>query len=90
MAGPGYKDSGDVFDLNEMPYSMEYMYEKFAKVTQNMVLYLPRTSDLQQISDCVPNGQKAQIVHYCLHENSKALCAYLGDWQKIDVEGEAY
>ena len=83
MAGPGYKDAGSVFDLNQMPYSLEYMWSKFSKITDNLVLYLPRTSDLNQIADCVGDGEKAQIVHYCIHENSKALCAYLGQWDEI-------
>lgn len=85
--GPTYKEQ-DVFDLNQMPYSFEYMYSRFAKVTKDMVLYLPRTSDLNQMADCLAdeeNPQKAQIVHYSTYENSRAMCVYLGGWQEISV-----
>lgn len=82
--GPGYKDA-DVMDLNNMPYSLDYMFSRFSRITPNIVLYLPRTSDLNQIADCVENDEKAQIVHYCIQENSKALCAYFGSWNEIST-----
>lgn len=81
--GPGYKDAGNVFDLDLMPYSMDYLYRRFSEITKHIILYLPRTSDLNQIAQAVEEGEKAQVVHYCIHENSKALCAYLGAWGKI-------
>jgi len=68
-----------------MPYSLEYMHSRFSTVTKDMILYLPRTSDLNQIADCVERNEKAQIMHYCIYENSKALCAYLGNWKKISL-----
>lgn len=76
-----------MFDLGNMPYSFEYMYSRFAKVTKDMVLYLPRTSDLNQMADCIGEEEKAQIVHYCTYENSRALCVYLGNWQVIGLSG---
>lgn len=82
LPGPSYKEH-DVFDLNNMPYSFEYMYSQFSKITNNLILYLPRTSDLNQMADCLPDGEKAQIVHYCTYENSRAMCVYLGDWKTI-------
>lgn len=82
MIGPGYKES-NIMDLNQMPYTLEHMYSAFSKITKEIILYLPRTSDLNQLADCVEANSKAQIVHYCIHENSKALCAYFGDWNEI-------
>ncbi|KAK5103290.1 putative diacylglycerol O-acyltransferase tgs1 [Lithohypha guttulata] len=82
--GPSYKDA-DIMNLENMPYSLDFMYSRFSQVTKNMVLYLPRTGDLNQIADCVEQEDKAQIVHYCICENSKALCAYLGSWKDIEV-----
>ncbi|KAJ9654016.1 putative diacylglycerol O-acyltransferase tgs1 [Neophaeococcomyces mojaviensis] len=81
--GPGYKNAGDVFDLDLMPYSLEYMYSRFAQITKSIVLFLPRTSDLNQIAKYVEGNSKAQIVHYCTHEKSKALCVYFGEWQDV-------
>ena len=82
-SGPSYKDD-HVFDLEAMqPYGLGYMYEKLSSITPNMVLYLPRTSDMVQIGACVPDEQKAQIVHYLTRGASRALCAYLGTWSDI-------
>ena len=70
-----------------MPYSLEYMYTRFAQITKNIVLYLPRTSDLNQIARFVEGEDKAQVVHYCTQEKSKALCVYFGEW-KNTADGE--
>ena len=65
------------------PYSLKYMFKKFEAFARNMVFYLPRTSDLRQIAECVGEKEKAQVVHYCTNGGSRALCAYLGDWGRI-------
>lgn len=80
LAGPKYRDS-EVFDLESMqPYSFSQLYESFKKLTPNMVLYLPRTSDLRQIANVVGEDKQTQIVHYCTSGSSRAMCAYIGDW----------
>ena len=79
--GTGYKDA-EVMDLESMPYGLKQL-QGFAQISTNVVLYLPRNSDLNQIADCVEDGRKSQIVHYCMQQNSKALCAYLGEWSDI-------
>jgi hypothetical protein len=81
--GPGYKSEA-VFNLDNMqPYSLRYMFERFKGFAKNMVFYLPRTSDLQQIAECVGKDEKAQVVHYCTNGGSRALCAYLGNWGAV-------
>lgn len=83
--GPGYRDT-EVFDLEAMqPYSFGYLYQSFKKLTPNVVLYLPRTSDLRQIAKEVGDEKKTQIVHYCTSGTSRALCAYLGDWGSLNL-----
>lgn len=67
------------------PYSFGHLYDSFAKLTPNVVLYLPRTSDLRQIAARVEPGKKVQIVHYCTNGTSRALCAYLGDWAPLKL-----
>ena len=82
-AGPGYKDA-EVFDLTWMqPYSLRYMFARFGRLTKSMAFYLPRTSDLGQIAECVEDGETAQVVHYCTDGGSRALCAYLGKWGDV-------
>ena len=36
-----------------------------------MVLYLPRTSDLNQIAKYAPEGKKLEVSHYCVRGASK-------------------
>lgn len=65
------------------PYSLEHMFKGFSSFTKHIVLYLPRTSDLRQIAECVEEGKKWQVIHYCTKASSRALCAYLGDFEKL-------
>ena len=67
------------------PYSFGYLYESFKKLSPVVALYLPRTSDLRQIADTVGEKKKTQIVHYCTKGSSRALCAYLGDWNQLKL-----
>ena len=81
--GPGYKRE-EVFDLEGMePYGLRALVEGFEKVCGNMVLYLPRTSDLRQVAERVPEGGKCQIVNYSSNGRSHAVCAYLGEWDSV-------
>ncbi|KAI9850330.1 MAG: hypothetical protein M1838_005835 [Thelocarpon superellum] len=75
--GQSYR-SASVFDLSTMqPYSLQYLYQSLVAISPELVLYLPRSSDLRQIADLVPPHQQAQAVHYCIRSASKALCVYL-------------
>ncbi|KIV93195.1 hypothetical protein PV10_04432 [Exophiala mesophila] len=79
--GPGYRSS-EVFDLESMePYSFSFLYQSFKKITSEVVLYLPRTSDLRQISKFAKEDTKTQVVHYCTYGTSRALSAYFGNWK---------
>ncbi|KAK5107167.1 hypothetical protein LTR62_001661 [Meristemomyces frigidus] len=76
--GPAYTDY-EVFDLSVMePYSLLHLYRSFSTVTKDMVLYLPRTSDLRQLAMYDDEGEKLKVVHYCMHGASKAICVYFG------------
>ena len=68
------------------PYSLNHLYRSFSAVTGHVALYLPRTSDLGQIAAYVGRAEVGQIVHYCTHADSRALCAYLGSWREIQLE----
>ncbi|KAJ8070277.1 hypothetical protein OCU04_000660 [Sclerotinia nivalis] len=73
--GPGYTTE-NIFDLSTMqPYSVQHIHE--ACKTMDMALYLPRTSDLRQITALLPEGKKAELVQYCMEGASKALVAYI-------------
>ncbi|KAK3618763.1 putative diacylglycerol O-acyltransferase tgs1 [Elasticomyces elasticus] len=78
--GPTYSDY-EVFDLTVMgPYTLPFLCSSFFAVTPDVVLYLPRTSDLRQLAKYAKPGQKLQVTHYCMHGASKALCVYFGSF----------
>ena len=73
--GVGYRDH-DVFDLSLMqPYNLAKLYQACTPVAH--ALYLPRTSDLRQIAKLAPEGQKIEVVQYCMEGASKAMVAYI-------------
>jgi trimethylguanosine synthase len=53
------------------PYNLETLYTAFAKVTQDIVLYLPRTSNLNQLVKYATGDKKLEASHYCLKGASK-------------------
>ena len=73
--GPGYT-TDEVFDLSQMqPYNLAKLHAACKSV--DYALYLPRTSDLRQLAKLVPDGQKVDVVQYCMRGASKAMVAYM-------------
>ena len=61
-----------MFDLTKMePYNLDKLYKSFTKYSKEVVLYLPRNSDLNQIAKYVPEGQKLEVAHYAIMAASK-------------------
>ena len=70
-SGPGYR-SDEVFDLSRMePYNLMKLLLPFQYFSHDVVLYLPRTSDLRQLTRATDEDQKTTIVHYCMEGASK-------------------
>lgn len=71
--GPGYRlDS--VFDLSKMqPYNLNDLLDLFLSLTDDAILYLPRTSDLRQLAARAQGGEdeKMTVMHYCMDGASK-------------------
>lgn len=79
-AGPTYTDF-EVFDLGFMePYSLEKLYSAFSRQCKEVVLYLPRTSDLRQLVEHAGEDEKLEVTHYCMRGASKALCVFFGEF----------
>ncbi|GAM90287.1 hypothetical protein ANO11243_083300 [Dothideomycetidae sp. 11243] len=84
--GPGYRDE-EVFDLLRMePYGIEALAGELESLGRGYVLYLPRSSDLNQIAAWKDRlggqeGKKLRVTHYCMRGASKALCVFYGDFQ---------
>ncbi|PNS16138.1 Trimethylguanosine synthase [Sphaceloma murrayae] len=86
--GPGYRDQ-EVFLTGGMrPYGLgELVGVREGLGKGGLVLFLPRTSDLNEIaSEWVKRKKggegegKLRVTHYCMHGASKALCVFLGDF----------
>ena len=76
--GPGYR-SDSVFNLSKMqPYSLSDILHPFQRLTGDVALYLPRTSDLRQLADFANSDQKVTVMHYCMEGASKVclICSY--------------
>jgi trimethylguanosine synthase len=65
------------------PYNLDTLYNTFAKVTKDIIMFLPRTSDLNQIVKYNDREEKMQVMHYCFDGASRALCAYYGSFSQI-------
>ncbi|KAH7394205.1 RNA cap guanine-N2 methyltransferase-domain-containing protein [Phaeosphaeria sp. MPI-PUGE-AT-0046c] len=79
----------DVFDLSKMePYNLDKLYQSFTKYSNEVVLYLPRNSDLNQIARYAKDGKKLEVAHYAIMGASKALCVYFGDFKFDEEEQE--
>lgn len=81
--GPGYR-TDDVFDLyNMQPYNLGDLHSAYGRLDH--ALYLPRTSDIRQIAKLVPEGQKIDVVQYCMEGASKALVAYMPSQDPVNT-----
>ena len=61
------------------PYSLKDLYGPFSSYASDFVLYLPRSSDLNQIAKYAPkeNGRRLEVMHYCMSGWSKVrACAF--------------
>lgn len=62
----------NVFDLAKMePYNLDKLYKSFTKISKEVVLYLPRTSDLNQIARYGQDSKKLEVAHYATMGASK-------------------
>ena len=62
------------------PYSLSYLHQSFSSMTKDVVLYLPRTSDLRQVAKYAESQEKLCVTHYCMNGASKALCVFFGSF----------
>lgn len=62
------------------PYPLDELHATFSKLTNHVVLYLPRTSDLKQLAKHAKEDEKLEVTHYCMHGASKALCVFFGEF----------
>lgn len=61
-----------MFDLTKMePYNLDKLYKSFTRISKELVLYLPRNSDLNQVARYAQEGKKLEVAHYAIMGASK-------------------
>lgn len=55
------------------PYTLLELVAPFRDYTEDIVLYLPRTSDLRQLVAHAPKDRKLNVTHYCMEGASKVF-----------------
>lgn len=68
------------------PYNLSYLYRELSAITKDVVLYLPRTSDIRQIAEYIEDQNTVQAVHYCTNGMSRALAVYFGEWHAFHAD----
>ena len=53
------------------PYTLVDLLRPLQQLTGNVALYLPRTSDLRQVTKSHNGEGKLTVVHYCMEGASK-------------------
>ena len=77
LQGPGYR-SAPIFDLTCMqPYHLSDLMDCFYCLSDDIVLYLPRTSDVRQLIPYSRSQDRIVGMHYCLEGASKVGLSYI-------------
>ncbi|GMM34248.1 RNA methyltransferase [Saccharomycopsis crataegensis] len=81
--GPGYKNL-ESFDLSQLqPLPLKKLLKSMFKITENVILFLPRNSDLEQLSQVTKKllGKQAmaRVIHLKLDGRPKGICCFWGD-----------
>ena len=75
--GPEYLDK-DVYNLNEMSPSAAELRDACRSITGNLVMYLPRNTDVTQMIELASPGQAVEVEQQVLNRKFKTICAYYG------------
>ena len=58
------------------PYNLTELVNLSRKVTNDIVIYLPRSSDVRQLACQSTEDQSTTVIHYCMEGASK-VCHFL-------------
>uniref|UniRef100_U3K6N1 Trimethylguanosine synthase n=2 Tax=Ficedula albicollis TaxID=59894 RepID=U3K6N1_FICAL len=83
--GPDYA-SADIFDIQTMicPDGFE-IFRLSKKITNNIVYFLPRNADINQVASLAGPGGKVEIEQNFLNNKLKTITAYFGDLIRHDI-----
>ncbi|XP_071593671.1 trimethylguanosine synthase [Heliangelus exortis] len=83
--GPDYA-TAEIFDIQTMicPDGFE-IFRLSKKITNNIVYFLPRNADIDQVASLAGPGGKVEIEQNFLNNKLKTITAYFGDLIRHDV-----
>nr|XP_056710190.1 trimethylguanosine synthase [Euleptes europaea] len=83
--GPEYA-TAEIFDVQTMISPNGYeIFKVSRKITNNIVYFLPRNADIDQIASLAGPGGKVEIEQNFLNNRLKTITAYFGDLIRQDV-----
>ena len=59
------------------PYDLRELLKCFRNFTKDVILYLPRTSDVRQLANQAESSERITVMHYCMEGASKVLSTVL-------------
>lgn len=79
--GPAYMKHDTIYDLEEslLPVAASILMEATRKVTNNIVMYLPRNSNTKQLATLAGPGNAVEIEQNFLDRKLVAITAYYGE-----------
>eukprot|EP00042_Codosiga_hollandica_P046907 m.501413 g.501413 ORF g.501413 m.501413 type:complete len:886 (-) comp57329_c0_seq88:156-2813(-) len=77
--GPSYTNKR-VFDLSTMNPSGRNIFNAAKTISQNLVLFLPKNTDVEQLVDLASHRTKCEIEQSLLNRKCKALTVYFGPY----------
>ncbi|KAM6135272.1 trimethylguanosine synthase [Pterocles gutturalis] len=83
--GPDYA-TAEIFDIQTMicPDGFE-IFRLSKKITNNIVYFLPRNADIDQVASLAGPGGKVEIEQNFLNKKLKTITAYFGDLIRHDI-----
>ncbi|NWI01743.1 TGS1 synthase, partial [Tichodroma muraria] len=76
--GPDYA-AAEIFDIQTMICPDGYPFQLSKKITNNIVYFLPRNADINQVASLAGPGGKVEIEQNFLNNKLKTITAYFGD-----------
>uniref|UniRef100_A0A2K6MLA7 Trimethylguanosine synthase n=1 Tax=Rhinopithecus bieti TaxID=61621 RepID=A0A2K6MLA7_RHIBE len=76
--GPDYA-TAETFDIRTMMSPDGYPLEVLRKITNNIVYFLPRNADIDQVASLAGPGGQVEIEQNFLNNKLKTITAYFGD-----------
>jgi trimethylguanosine synthase len=79
--GPSYMKHDTIYDLEEslLPVAASKLMEATRKITNNIVMYLPRNSNTKQLATLAGPGNAVEIEQNFLDRKLVAITAYYGE-----------